>query len=115
VSGRLRRLQIVPGSGAGPAATLGYDFRAAGGDVVVVAHRMAASTPTRIEVIGAAGRHAQARFDDRGSFADGCSDCQADAKVDWHLDLNSIQENLDVVVLLRGDAKTSVAKVEERH
>jgi hypothetical protein len=110
---RLRRLQIVPDSGPGQPATVGYDFRANGGDVVVVTNRMLASAPMRIDAIRADGRAARQLFDDGGSFIYGCSDCRPDAPVDWHIDLDGVQRNLDVVVLLHGGTASAAEPVEQ--
>jgi len=102
----LRRLQIVPDSGPGPATAVGYAFRADPDDVVVVTNRLLASAPMHVGAVLADGRPARTLFDGGGSFIYGCDQCKPGAPADWHVDLDGVQQNLDVIVLRHRRAAT---------
>lgn len=102
-SGPLRRLQIHPESGSGPATKQVFDFDASGADVVVLTNRMPNAAPMEVLRVDAVGAPAALLSDDGSSRVYGCAGCGA-ATVHWHVELTGIPVNLDLVVLLHANA-----------
>lgn len=100
-SGPLRRLQIHPESGGGPATKQVFEFDASGGDVVVLTNRMPNAAPMEVLRVDADGAPAALLSDDGGSRVYRCAGCEAAATVPWHVELTGIPVNLDLVVLMR--------------
>ncbi len=100
-SAPVRRLQIYPDSGIGPAKKSVSDFDADGGDVVVLTNRQPNAAPLEVMRSDADGRPATLLSDDGSSRVYGCTACAPAAVVHWHVELNAIEANLDLVVLLR--------------
>lgn len=99
-SAPLKRLQIHPESGLGPPEPLAFDFDAQGGDVVVVTNRLPNAAPMEIRAINAAGSQAALLSDDGSSRLYRCPACSPSQSVRWHVELDAIAVNLDLVVLL---------------
>ena len=94
-----RRLQIDPGSAAGPPRASEFDFDAAGADVVVLTNRLPNAAPMTIGRVTAGGSPARLLYDDGGSTLYRCAACAADASVHWQVDVRGIAGNLDLIVL----------------
>jgi hypothetical protein len=102
-STRLRRRQISAETGPGPIARSVFDFDTEGADAVVLTNRMRLAGPMIVAAVTAADRPASQLFDGGGLFVYGCAACAANANTHWHIELDGIEENLDLIVLLHDD------------
>jgi hypothetical protein len=96
-----RRLQITPDSAPGPMVRAAFDFESGGRDVFVLTNRLPLLASMTDVAVSAAGRPARLLYDDGNSFVYACADCAADAAANWHVELNGIAGNLDLIVLPR--------------
>lgn len=94
-----RRLQIYPDSGSGPPAKSVFDFDTAAADVVVLTNRMPNAAPMSVDEVTVDGQPAKRLADDGSSSVYGCAACAVASKVHWHVQVNAIEANLDLVVL----------------
>lgn len=102
----LRRLQIAPRSGSGPARRQEFRFTARGGDVMVLTNRQPAAAPMEVVAVEAAGTPATLLAGDGSAFAYACAGCVPGTPVGWRVALTGIGENLDLVVLAAPTAGT---------
>jgi hypothetical protein len=96
---RPQRLQINPESAPPPMARSAFDFDAKGADAVVLTNRLPMAAPMNVGKVLAGDRAARGVYDDGGSFVYRCDACAPAADVHWHIELQGIEGNLDLVVL----------------
>jgi hypothetical protein len=108
-AGPMRRLQIGPDSAAGPTALLDFRFEAAGADAVVLTNRLSMAAPMTVGDASVDGKPADLRHDDGGSLVYRCGDCAAGAVVHWHVVVQGIAGNLDLIVLPFGSRQPAGA------
>ncbi|MBN8727928.1 MAG: hypothetical protein J0H15_09550 [Xanthomonadales bacterium] len=95
----LKRLQIAPESGPGPATRQEFRFATRGADVVVLTNRHPGAAPLEILAVEAADAPVTLLAGDGGSFAYACAGCAPGTTVEWRVALRGIGRNLDLVVL----------------
>jgi hypothetical protein len=101
-AGPMRRMQISPDSAAGPPARLEFAFESKGADAVVLTNRLSMAAPMTVQDVSVNGKPAILRHDDGGSQVYRCGECAADAVAQWHVVVQGIAGNLDLVVLPAG-------------
>lgn len=96
----LRRMELGhrPADASTP-VRLVYNFDADVGDVVALTNLYPTFQPLSVRAAEIDGKPAQALFADGRMFVYRCVDCARDALAHWHLDLDGVAANLDLVVL----------------
>lgn len=92
----LPRIQITPNTSTTGRAFHSYHFRAHSEDAVSLINRFAGVDGVTIRSIVANQRVAKRLYDDGASQIYGCDRCDAGSIVDWQIDLDAIEQNLDV-------------------
>lgn len=94
----LERMRVMPDAtyvGFGPHV---YEFAARPADVVALTNRFNLIAPLEVRQITVNGRTARKLFDEGDSLLYACSGCTGET-AQWHIELNAIEENSDIVVI----------------
>jgi hypothetical protein len=104
----LRRMEVARRPpDESPAAPTSIDFDTGARDVVVLTNRYPLFAALTIRHAVANGAPATALYGDGKMFAYRCASCADSSRAHWHIDLNGVAANLDIVALLAAPVSNS--------